>query len=302
MVDLVIKIFPLCAILCSTVVFFFPWPLNQLSFLLVPLLGFIMLCMGATLSVADFLKTIRKPRAVLIGVGLQFLVMPLLACLIGSLLMLPREQYIGLVMVGTVAGGTASNVIAYLARGDVALSITMTACSTVAGIFLTPLASSFYLGATVDVPAFEMFKSILYMVALPVSLGLLINRLCRNHKALLHRVCPVISVVGIVFVISIIVSLNVDPLRTSGGLVFVAIILHNALGMASGFGLARCLKCDRQSAITIAIEVGMQNSGLAAALSTKCFGVAAALPGALFSIWHNISGALFASFVSKKTE
>lgn len=299
MTKLVVKIFPICAVIFSVFACIFPSTLNQLDFLIVPLLGFIMLCMGATLSTTDFAQAIKKPRAVITGVVLQFLLMPLLACLIGKALGLPKDQYIGLIMVGTVAGGTASNVIAYLAGGDVALSITMTACSTIAGIILTTLVSSLYLGSTVEVNTFDMFESIFYMVGIPVALGLIINRIFRKHQAILNSICPVFSVFGIVFVIGIIMALNVDTVLNSGILVFCAVALHNLSGMAFGFGVARLLKCDKKTAITIAIEVGMQNSGLATALSKQFFSVAAALPGAIFSVWHNISGAIFAGFARK---
>ena len=297
MSNLIVKIFPAAALLLSVFACFHPDELASLGFLIVPLLGLIMLGMGTTLSPADFIAAAKRPRAVLIGLVLQFLLMPLLAYLIGRLLQLPKEQFIGLVMVGTVAGGTASNVIAYLAGGDVALSITMTACSTLAGIVLTPLISSFYLGQTVQVPAWAMFKSILLVVALPVSLGLLINRLCRKHADVLAKICPLVSSFGIVLVIGIITSLNVSTLLKCGPLVFLAVILHNGSGLAAGYFSARLLRCDRKTAITISIEVGMQNSGLAVALAKQFFGIASALPGAIFSVWHNLSGAVFASAV-----
>ena len=297
--DLAVKIFPAGAVLFSLYACIHPAWLCRLGFLIVPLLGAIMLGMGATLSITDFASAIKKPKAVATGLVLQFLLMPLLACATGKLLNLPEEQYIGLVMVGCVAGGTASNVITYLAGGDVALSITMTACSTAAGIFLTPLVSTLYLGKTVELPALEMFKSILLVVALPVSSGLLINHLCRRKKEILHTICPIFSVTAIICVIGIIVSLNVETLQKSGALVLAAVILHNASGMVSGYFLARLLKCNQKTAVTIAIEVGMQNSGLAVALSKQFFGIASALPGAIFSIWHNISGALLSGFSKK---
>ena len=300
MTNWVVKIFPLCAVLFSVFACIFPGALNQLGFLIVPLLGFIMLGMGATLSVADFAKAAKNLRGVLIGLFLQFLLMPLLAYLTGKLLQLPEELFIGLVMVGSVAGGTASNVIAYLAGGNVALSITMTACTTAAGIFFTPLLCYFYLGKTVDVPVFAMFESIVCVVAFPVACGLIINRLCRKKKEMLNKICPVVSVIGIVFVIGIIVSLNVETLFKSGVPVLAAVILHNISGMAAGYAFSRLCKCDKKTAVTIAIEVGMQNSGLAAALSKQFFGIASALPGAVFSIWHNISGAVFAAFAQRK--
>lgn len=297
MSNLIVKGFPAAALLVAVFAWIRPDELASLGFLIVPLLGVIMLGMGTTLSETDFLAAAKRPRAVLTGLVLQFLLMPLLAYLFGRLLNLPKEQFIGLVMVGTVAGGTASNVIAYLAGGDVALSITMTACSTLAGIVLTPLITSFYLGQTIHVPAWAMFKSILLVVALPVSLGVVINRLCRRHAALLGKICPVVSSVGIVLVIGIVTSLNGATLSSCGPLVFLAVILHNGAGLAAGYFCARLLRCDRRTALTIAIEVGMQNSGLAAALSKQFFGVAAALPGAIFSVWHNLSGALLASCV-----
>ena len=302
MTDPTVKIFPAGAILIAVLAWLRPQILAPLGFLIVPLLGVIMLGMGTSLSAADFLAAVRRPRAVGIGLLLQFLLMPLLAYLIGRLLHLPEQQFIGLVMVGTVAGGTASNVIAYLAGGDVALSITMTACSTLAGIVLTPLLSTLYLGQTVQVPAWAMFKSILLVVALPVSLGLVINRVFRKHSAALKKICPAVSAAGIILVIGIITALNAGNLSSCGPLVLLAVILHNGAGLAAGYGCARLLRCDRRCAITIAIEVGMQNSGLAAALSKQFFGIASALPGAVFSIWHNLSGAVFASCVRRRKE
>ena len=297
MPNFMVKIFPLAAVVVS--VFACKWPqlLTPGKPWVEPLLGVIMLGMGTTLSVKDFQAAAKRPLAVLIGMSLQFLLMPFLAFVIGHALRLPSDQFVGLVLVGTVAGGTASNVITYLAGGDVALSITMTACSTVAGIFLTPLLSSLYLDQMVQVPAWAMFKSILCVVALPVSLGLVINRLFRRHTEVLHKVCPIVSVVVIVLVIGIVVALNAGKVSECGVLVVAAVILHNLAGMAAGYGCARLLRCDNRTSVTIAIEVGMQNSGLAAALALKFFGGAAALPGALFSIWHNLSGAVFATGV-----
>ena len=295
MTNLTVRLFPLCALLISVIGCIWPKPLAALGGLIVPMLGVIMLGMGTTLSPADFIAAAKRPKAVLTGMLLQFLLMPLLAWLTARMLHLPVEQFIGVIMVGTVAGGTASNVITYLAGGDVALSITMTACSTIGGIVLTPLITSFYLGHTVHVPAWAMFQSILLVVALPVTLGLLINRLCRKHLKLLEKICPVVSSAGIVLTIGIVVALNAGNLRSCGALVLLAVVIHNVSGLAAGYFLARLLCFDRKIAITIAIEVGMQNSGLASALSKQFFGIASALPGAIFSIWHNLSGALFAA-------
>ncbi len=299
MANLTVKIFPLCAVLISIFAYFCPGVLGRFDYTIVPLLAIIMLGMGSTLSVKDFLPAVKRPKAVLIGMALQFTVMPLGAFVIGKILNLPDNMFIGLVMTGAVAGGTASNVITYLAGGDVALSITMTACSTVAGIVLTPLISTLYLQQTVAVPAWAMLKSILLVVALPVSLGLIINRIMQKKRQILEKVCPVVSAAGIVLVIGVIMSLNSNNLKNCGMMVFLAVILHNIFGIAAGYFIAKLLKCDRRTAVTIAIEVGMQNSGLAAALSKQFFGIAAALPGAVFSVWHNISGSIFAA-ISKR--
>ena len=293
--NLIVKIFPLAAVLVSVIACKWPQLLTPGKPFVEPLLGIIMLGMGTTLSIRDFRSAANRPRAVLTGMVLQFWLMPFLAFVIGHALQLPRESFIGLVLVGTVAGGTASNVITYLAGGDVALSITMTACSTVAGILFTPLLSSLYLGQTVHVPAWAMFRSILYVVALPVSLGIVINRFCRRYMNVLNKICPVVSVAGIVITIGIVVALNAGRVSECGALVMAAVILHNLSGMAAGYGCAKLLRCDERTSVTIAIEVGMQNSGLAAALALKFFGSAAALPGAIFSVWHNLSGAVFAT-------
>lgn len=305
MAKLAVKIFPAGAVLFSIFACIFPTSLSHLGFLIIPLLGLIMFGMGATLSVGDFVNAAKNPRAVLIGIALQFTLMPAIAFATSTLLQLPRELFIGVVMVGCVAGGTASNVITYLAGGNVALSITMTACSTAAGIFITPLVSALYLGKTVDVPAAEMLKSIVFVVAIPVAAGVLVNRVLRKHRDIINKVSPVLSVVSIIFVIGIIVSLNVKTLFSSGALTITAVMIHNTAGLVLGYICARLLKCDKTTALTIAIEVGMQNSGLAAAVSGKFFGAASALPGAIFSVWHNVSGAILASFsrrmISKDT-
>lgn len=295
----IVKIFPLCAVLTALFSAFFPGVFQRLDFAIVPLLGLIMLGMGTTLSQADFLRALRTPRNVLLGLLMQFLLMPLLAFIIGCLLNLPRDQFIGLVMVGTVAGGTASNVITYLAGGDVALSITMTACSTAAGIILTPLLSQLYLSQTVVISAWAMFKSLLFIVVVPVSFGVLLNTFFHRKIQLFIKYCPLVSALGIVFVIGIVVSLNSENLHTCGLLVLSAVILHNVLGLTLGYALSRLCRCDHRTAVTIAIEVGMQNSGLAAALSKTFFGASATLPGAIFSVWHNISGAIFASYANR---
>ena len=300
MSGVIVKFFPLCAVLISVFAYFYPAVLAGFDRAVVPLLGFIMLGMGTTLSLNDFRRAFHHPQAVLTGLLLQFLLMPFWAFFIGKTLNLPTDQLIGLVITGAVAGGTASNVITYLAGGDVALSITMTACSTAAGIVLTPLISVLYLQQTVEVPALAMFKSILLVVALPVSLGLVLNKVLKKFQNTLQNICPLLSAVGIVLVIGIIMSLNAGTLKECGVKVIFAVVLHNLAGLAAGYFCARLLKCDKKTSVTIAIEVGMQNSGLAAALAKNLFGISAALPGAVFSVWHNLSGAVFAAITKPR--
>jgi BASS family bile acid:Na+ symporter len=199
-----------------------------------------------------------------------------------------------MVLVGSCAGGTASNVICFLARGDVALSVSMTLISTLIGVVATPLLSQFYLAEQVDVDEMAMIKNLLQIVFAPVLIGFGFRALLPRVSAALQPVLPLFSVICILLIIGIVVALNAPQLRGVSPLIVLAVILHNALGIAGGFTLSRLFGFDLTQSQTIAIEVGMQNSGLAAALSLQFFSATAALPAAIFSIWHNISGALLA--------
>ena len=293
------QLFPLFAAGISVAAYFFPGVFTPMGGLVVPGLCVIMLGMGATLSPGDFAAVARKPRAVGVGMALQFGLMPLLAFAIGHALRLDATQITGMVLVGAVSGGTASNVMSGIAGGDVALSITMTACSTIAGVVMTPLLTRLYLGQSVPVPVGAMFLSILEIVAVPVALGLAINRLMRKREKVLKAVCPIVSTVGILLVIAVIIAENREYIRTAGPLVAAAVMLHNVSGLLAGYWAAKLLGCDKRTAVTIAIETGMQNSGLAVALARQCFTAGAALPGALFSVWHNLSGSVFAAWAAK---
>jgi len=196
--------------------------------------------------------------------------------------------------VGSCPGGTASNVICFLSRGDVALSVTLTAISTLLAFLATPFLTWLYVGQSIDVPVLKMLVSILKIVLLPVLLGVVINTYFGQHLERIKTVLPVLSVLTIVIVIAIVTALNADNFKQLSFLVVIAVMLHNLLGLAAGYFITRRLGYDIQTARTLAIEVGMQNSGLGTALAVKYFGAAAALPGALFSVWHNLSGALLA--------
>jgi BASS family bile acid:Na+ symporter len=235
-------------------------------------------------------------------VVLQYLVMPATAYLVSRLLGLSPELVVGMVLVGSVAGGTASNVIAYLAKGDVALSITMTLLSTLLSVLATPYLTLFYVGRTVPVPALGMLISIAKMVLVPLALGLLFNRILGEKRRRIENWLPFTSMIAIVAIIAIVVSLNSRNLASVGALILVAVTLHNGIGLTVGYWSARLLGFSEKVSRTVAIEVGMQNSGLGVALASKYFAPMSALPGAVFSVWHNISGSLLAGYWGRKEE
>ena len=265
------------------------------------LLSIIMLGMGMTLKLSDFAIVARRPWALLLGVAAQFVVMPLLGFGIANVLGLSAELTAGMVLVGSAPGGTASNVMVYLAKGDTALSVAMTSVSTLLAPILTPLLVLWLAGAYLPVDAGGLFVSILQIVLVPVILGVVLRLL---FPALIDRVLhalPLISVAGITAVVVIVVAGSAPTLLSIGALIVVAVVLHNCLGLAVGYGIGKSCGLDNASRRAISIEVGMQNSGLAAALASVHFTPAAALPAAIFSVWHNVSGSLLASYWSRRT-
>ncbi len=288
------KLFPILAIAVAATGALRPDSFVAAQFTIIPLLASIMFMMGLTLTRDDAQRIARDPRPVAVGVALQFLLMPILALTLAKLLQLSTPLTVGMVLVGSCAGGTASNVICFLARGDVALSVSMTFVSTLIGVVATPLLSQFYLAEQVAVDELAMIESLLQIVFVPVISGFCFRAVLPRLSAALQPALPLFSVICILLIIGIVVALNAPQLRGIGPLIVLAVILHNALGIAGGFTLSRLFGFDLKQSQTIAIEVGMQNSGLAAALSLQFFSATAALPAALFSIWHNISGALLA--------
>ncbi|MES9990877.1 MAG: bile acid:sodium symporter family protein [Candidatus Thiodiazotropha sp.] len=300
MINLVTRLFPLWALLFSLIAYGMPDPFIDLKPAIVPLLGVVMFGMGMTLTWQNFTAVLKRPQVIGLGVLLQYLLMPLLAWLIAELLALPPYLMAGLVLVGACPGGTASNVVCYLARGDVALSITLTTASTLLAIVATPLLTWLYVGQKVPVPVLSMLWSIFKIVLMPVALGVFINTLFGRRLSGLKHLFPLVSVAAIVVIIAIIVALNRGNLATMGMAVALAVILHNLLGLTAGYWLPRALGWDEPICRTLAIEVGMQNSGLGVALAVKYFSAAAALPGALFSIWHNLTGSMLAGYWSRR--
>ena len=292
--------FPIWALLISGLAIWFPSLFVDLKSWIVPLLMLVMLGMGLTLKWQDFQQVWQNRLVVGLGVGLQYLVMPLTAWLLSWAFGLSLELTIGMMLVGATAGGTASNVMTYLAKGSVALSVSMTLISTLAAVFLLPLLTWFYLGQTVNVPVDSMLLMLLKMIVGPLVLGMVLNHFWHGKLQGAMRFFPVFSMAVILLIIAIVVALNVNNLETVAWTLVAAVILHNVIGMLFGYTLSRKLGYDTVIARTVAIEVGMQNSGLSVALALKYFSAASALPGALFSIWHNLSGSIFASYWQKK--
>ncbi|MBT8128314.1 MAG: bile acid:sodium symporter family protein [Gammaproteobacteria bacterium] len=267
---------------------------------IVPLLAVVMFGMGLSLHVSDFKRAMSMPRLIISGVALQYSVMPVGALLISMALNLDPVITTGMVLVGASPGGTASNVICYLARGNVALSISLTAVSTLLAIVFTPLLAWLLIDSSIHVPAGQMLLSLINIVILPVGIGVMLNHFAGRRLAPVSHVFPLISVTAIVLIIAIIVGLNQNNLSQAGVTLLLAVILHNGIGLICGFYASRLLGYQPSECRTLAIEVGMQNSGLAVALAIKHFTATAALPGAIFSIWHNLSGSILAAFWSKR--
>lgn len=294
------QLFPFWAIIISLLAWQYPELFRSYETWIVPLLSVVMFGMGLTLHLSDFSYVLQMPRLIFAGIALQYTIMPLTAVVLSDLMELDPVLTAGMILVGTCPGGTASNVICYLARGNVALSITLTAVSTLLAVILTPALTAELVSKTIDVPVLDMLLSILYMVIIPVSAGVLLNHVAGKILKPVRLVFPLLSVIAIVFIIAIIVSLNAQQVHQIGATVLIAVMLHNSAGLFLGYFTSRLLGYSPTECRTLAIEVGMQNSGLAVALAIKYFTATAALPGAIFSIWHNLSGSILAGFWSSR--
>ncbi|WP_404323967.1 bile acid:sodium symporter family protein [Cytobacillus firmus] len=294
------KYFAVWVILTSVIAFMFPDPFLGLGGYITILLGVVMFGMGLTLKAVDFKIIFTKPLPVLIGVCAQFIIMPLVAFVIAKLLNLPAELAAGLVLLGCVSGGTASNVMVYLAKGNVPLSIAMTSVSTLLAPIMTPLLLLLLAGQWMPVDAVAMFMSIVQVIIVPIVLGLAIKKFFPVAVEKSLTVLPLISVAAIITIVAAVVSGNSATIAASGLLIFTAVMLHNGFGLLLGYFAGKVLGQDEVNRRAIAIEVGMQNSGLGVALATAHFGPLAALPSVLAAAWHNISGPILATYWSKK--
>ena len=283
----------LVLLLISTAAWFLPQHFAPMKSGIVPALGLIMFGMGVGLSGEQLILVLKKPRFLILGVALQFLLMPLLAWAIAGAMGLPLLLAAGLIITGSCPGGTASNVMVYLAKGNLALSVAMTTCSTLLAPLATPFLAQFYLGERLELPVAQMYLTVLQIVLLPVAAGMALRWWLPQVSDRISTVMPWIAMILVALIVGTIVGLNRDRLTDVGLWLLLAVALHNGAGLLLGylgswaFGAA---EADRRA---VALEVGMQNSGLATALAIKFLAPAAALPAAIFSLWHNISALIW---------
>ena len=287
------KTFALWAIVFAVLAFYFPSEFKIFAPYIPYLLGLVMFGMGITLTFNDFGEVAKHPKSVFIGVVGQFVIMPSIAFVLAKIFDLPPDLAVGVILVGSC--GTSSNVMTYLAKGNTALSVACTTISTLISPLLTP--TIFYVLASqwLDIDASAMFLSVLKMVLFPIFLGLVVRAL---FKKVIEQTMPLVSVISIVLILAAVVAVSKDKIVESGLLIFSVVVLHNCLGYLIGFFSAKLFKLNVVDSKAIAIEVGMQNSGLGAALAAAHFNPIAAVPSALFSFWHNVSGPVLANIFS----
>lgn len=294
------KYMAIFVIAIAAIALFEPWTFKWSAPKVTILLGVVMFGMGMTLRIRDFKLVFQRPRDVFIGALAQFTIMPALAWLLAKGFGLPPELAAGVILVGTCPGGTSSNVMTYLARGDVALSVSMTMTTTILAPIVTPLLTWWLAGEWVEISLSAMMLSIIQVVILPIVLGIIINTFFEATVQKVVTLLPLISVTAIVLIVGGVVSVSSQRIMETGLLIMLVVMCHNLLGYGIGFLLAKLLHMNMAKAKAISIEVGMQNSGLATSLAMLHFGATAAIPGAIFSVWHNISGSLAANYLASR--
>lgn len=298
---LAVTVFPLLVIAGAIVAYLVPGPLAAaLGPWVKTLLGVIMFAMGLTLTPPDFVLVAKRPLPIALGIIAQYVIMPLSGWVIAAALQLPPELAVGVILVGCAPGGTASNVVTYLAKGDVALSVTMTSISTLLAPVLTPALALWLAGARMNVEGSAMAWLIVQAVLIPVLAGLLVRVVIPQVVKRTLPALPWISVAGITAVVIAVVAGSAEKIAAAAGVVMLAVVLHNLLGYGLGYGLGWVTNQPEAACRATAVEVGMQNSGLAATLAATFVSPLAALPAAIFSVWHNVSGALLAAFFRRR--
>lgn len=294
------KYFAFLVMIAAVVAYLSPEPFLFFGKHITLLLGIVMFGMGLTLTPVDFKLVLTNPKSVILGILSQFTIMPVAAFIIAYLMQLPPELAAGLVLLGSVPGGTASNVMVYLARGNLPLSITMTSLSTLLAPVVTPLLLLLLAGQWMPVDPVAMFKSIVLVIIIPIALGLIVRRIIPVIVEKSINVVPLISVAAIIIIVSAVVSGNVEAIGKAGLVLFIAVAIHNATGLILGYFVAKLIGLGESERRAISLEVGMQNSGLGVALATAHFGPLAALPSAIAAVWHNITGPIIATVWSKR--
>lgn len=294
-----VTVFPLLVIAAGAIGLLWPAHFTGWAPAVPWLLGVVMFSMGLTLTLPDFTAVAKRPWAVGLGLVAHYVIMPGLGWLIATVLHLPPQLAAGVILVGCAPSGTASNVVTFLARGDVALSVSVATVSTVLAPLITPPLTLMLAGQFLDVDAGVMVTDILKTVLLPVAAGLLVRVVAGRYVDKVLGALPWLSAVTIAAIVLAVVAGSAALIKDAAALVLLAVVLHNGLGLALGYGAGKLARLGRPASRAMAFEVGMQNSGLAASLATAHFSPAAALPAAVFSVWHNVSGAVVAAWMAR---
>lgn len=287
--------FAIWVLIFATFAFLSPNTFSWIGGYITILLGIVMFGMGLTITVDDFKEVLTRPKDVAIGVIGQFVIMPTLAYLLAKGFNLPPEVAVGVILVGCCPGGTSSNVMTFLSKGDVALSVTITSITTILAPFVTPILILLFASEWVDIAPSSLFISIVQVVLIPIILGIIVQKTFKKQAQASVKVLPLVSVIAIVAIVSAVVAGSQEKIAETGLLIFAVVILHNTIGYFLGYLFGKLFKMNLSKKKAVAIEVGMQNSGLGVALATAHFSPLAAVPSAIFSVWHNISGPILAT-------
>ncbi|MGE8034118.1 bile acid:sodium symporter family protein [Lysinibacillus sp. NPDC093692] len=294
--------FAIWVLLFAALAFFIPSGFSWIGAYITTLLGIVMFGMGLTITVADFKEVLTRPKDVTVGVVGQFLIMPTLAFLLVKLFNLQPEIAIGVILVGCCPGGTSSNVMTFLSKGDVALSVTVTSITTLLAPIVTPGLIYLFASEYIDVAPSALFMSIVKVIIIPIALGFIVQKFFNKQAKASVKVMPLVSVVAIVAIVAAVVAGNQQKIAETGLIIFAVVVLHNCLGYFIGYLFGKIFGMNLAKKKAIAIEVGMQNSGLGASLAVAHFSPLAAVPSAIFSVWHNISGPIIATIFSRMND
>ncbi len=281
--------------------YFLQWGHYKLSNLITPLIQLIMFGMGSSMSIKDFAAVVKTPKGVVIGVASQFMIMPLLGFTLASLSGFPPEIAAGIILIGCSPSGLASNVMCYLAKANLALSLTVTSITTLIAPLVTPFLMKILAGELVEINVLKMMWDISKMIIIPIGAGLLFNKLLTGKSKWLDNAMPFVSMFGIAFILTIIVASGRDSLLLIGPLLMVVVLIHNSLGYLIGYWSGRLFKMSEKDCRTIAIEVGMQNAGLASGIAKEMGKIATmGLAAAVFGPFMNVTGSILASWWHNK--